>query len=398
MGVGVGGRGTQQSNKSEEEEMEEIYCDEFELMDDFMPSEKDFCQSKSKSVTASDGHAQGKDTQVGDVSLHPIDKAKVNVIDMTDEEERPVFSRLMVAPPADSHSGHGSAHTTHERLHSTNDNTTTQPRPNTTSNAIESLFRTSDVINLQHLEGSGLEIKVTDSPRSRPLTAVSPPPPAHVDLSKSSVSKDFIHDVYVPSPPSTQPSPRLHSGDNSDSRDALLSETSTTPVVTASTTEPATANARTASSNLHELDDASSTKDGARQRMFFLDLVACSDVSSAVALCNQGYIEGNATSIKKFSVVEKKIKIPHFLTRLEFSDGRTSRDVRISSHLCQKFLQMSAQDYIEARNKFIVVRQLGKKEGSNEFKREFVLKFGNFSGRFLTSFVDGECVLEDVLS
>ncbi len=137
-----------------------------------------------------------------------------------------------------------------------------------------------------------------------------------------------------------------------------------------------------------------------KRRIFFNDIQCKSDVDKAVIarLCKEGYIEGKAISIKKFSVIEKKVKTPYFLTKLEFSDGNNKQDVNICSELCEIFLKMSAQEYIHERNDHIQRNNLDKKLGSNDFKKTIAQNFGKFCGKFVVSYADDEFVLQEIVS
>ena len=112
---------------------------------------------------------------------------------------------------------------------------------------------------------------------------------------------------------------------------------------------------------------------------------------------NGSIVEGSATGIKKFSVVEKKVKVPYYLVHLLFNDGNTIKEFNISSQLCEEFLDMSALQYIEKRNNFIKLNNLDKKKGSDDYKRHIAPKFEHFVGKFSVVNVNGEATLNKKL-
>jgi hypothetical protein len=416
--------------KSEEADIEEMYCDEFEMMDDYMPPEVN---------TSARLSVQEKKRVLLPVAVPP---PEVKVIDMTDDEE--ITSALSTRHPHNSHASRA-------RAPPRSGITSVQSRP-PSAPSLESGFHTSEVINLQHLGCHGaaggsetntsclLEKQIPPPLASTPADVVPAPPVASgldlcasssqpvtsmISASQSDISPtldentppicsatmtSFDKNIDVSSietSPVSSRGPRLLPSSNESSGDSLVPSPPSTPPPPPQQQQQQQQGgvlsrllgvASQATPVSPSTDESHHSDDTARHRIFFRDILqgGGGSESSALAECSSGYIEGNATSIKKFSVVEKKVKVPHFLTRLDFFDGDASRDVKISSHLCERFLQVSAKEYIEKRNNYIKSNKLDKKEGGNDFKRSVASKFEHFSGRYLVAYIDGEIVLQDL--
>mmetsp|Transcript_18378 Transcript_18378/g.30650 ORF Transcript_18378/g.30650 Transcript_18378/m.30650 type:complete len:648 (-) Transcript_18378:163-2106(-) len=306
-----------QSSKSEEEEMddmEKMYSEEFEMMDE------DYTSAASTAVENKPPFSPAPPN---------INVVQTNVIDMTEDDDfvytNVNINEYHVDPP-------------HSRC---------SPELGDLAN-LEARFKTTDVVNL-------LDV----GPRDVAAPAIT----RNILAPKNS----NLIDDFVPSPP----------------RGPTLSEGNTK----GNTTSRFNGGVATNDSQLA----------GKKRRIFFSDFLGkCDNENAAVErLCKEGFIEGKAISIKKFSVVEKKVASPYFLTNLEFSDSVGKRDVKISSELCENFLKMSAQEYIQQRNVHIQRNNLDKKKGSNDFKKKIAQNFGQFCGKFAVSYVGDEFVFQE---
>lgn len=398
--------------EAELEEMEAMHCDELEMMDDFSISPPDFNeitnQNKNKTKASGIGNKTARQTVVIDISddedsTNP--PSRTNPPSKTDSgrnQRNPIQSNpsLSVTAPVVKLDSHQSK------------------SKQVSSSCLEAHFKSSDVVNFQDLEESCIDVEkpfseVEELPNAAAMSRELGPIVPGIGLPQSdsthgtgSSSTECSCDDDTPlvlHPSNVSDQPFLRPDASSGTR--LSKGCAGGPLVMSGPPQrncfdellPSSPRAHGAESTC-TTNKQSHHVIAKKQRFFFNDVlkIHISDPNEAVRICKEGYIEGRAISIKKFSVIEKKkVKVPYFLTTLEFSDNVGRQDVQVSSKLCERFLQMSAEVYINKREEHIKATNLDKKEGSNDYKKKIAVKFGLFSGKYLVEFVDNEFILQD---
>jgi hypothetical protein len=377
------------STKTEEELMEDVYQDEYEMMDSYIPTGIGNNQKFDSSGCLPKPAAQTEK------ALNELGE----IVDMTEDDIEAAGSKKGNAESSLSRYNFAPSSVPKRNIHTTI----------SASRSLESRLCTADVVKFD-----GMDTKRTNDVKDitpgisivKPLAKPSPYDKIQtVDLSSSQA--DSIHNspqservtpddcgVMPHSPVKSSPkvhSAEIHSNQARNIRGKILHIKSQDSLVPS---PPGSPTAMTCDSFELESSERRRHIIAKKQRVFFNDILKCDDAEIS-RKCDEGFIEGRAISIKKFSVVEKKVAVPYFLTKLEFSDSIGIQDVKIKSTLCESFLKMSTQEYIRHRDNYVKSNNLDKKVGSNDYKKKIALTFGNFHGKFSIAYIDKEFVLQD---